>query len=132
MSQENVEIVRRAVAAMSDGDADGVAALCSPDVVLSLQGALGEPVRYLGIAGIHEFFKDMGESWESFGFDLEEARDLGERVLIIGAQWGRGRASGAGVRARRAGVISLQEGVVSELRYFLELEGAFKLVGLAE
>jgi ketosteroid isomerase-like protein len=132
MSQKNIETVRAGVRALSAGDHDGFAAFCSADVSLLLAGALGQPVRYEGIAGVHEFFRDMGEVWDSFGFELEEVRDLDDRVLILGTQWGRGRASGARVESRRGGVVSFHDGAMTEFRYFLDPDDALGAVGLEQ
>jgi ketosteroid isomerase-like protein len=62
----------------------------------------------------------------------QDARDLDECVLITGRQRGRGRASGIEVDSRRACVVALREGVVTELRYFTEPAEALEAVGLEE
>lgn len=131
MSQENVEIVLRGIAAMNRLDPDAFTALCDARFEMRLVGAVGEPVRYVGADGIHEFFRDMSESWADWGFEVEEARDLDEHVLITGRQRGRGRVSGVEVDSLRAAVVSVRDGAVTELRYFPEPADALKAAGLA-
>ena len=132
MSHENVEIVLRGVAAMNRGDAEAFNALCDARFEMRLSGAVGEPVRYVGADGVSQFFRDMGESWAEWGFEVEGARDLDDRVLITGRQRGRGRASGVEVDSARACVVALRDGAVTELRYFTEPAEALKAVGLQE
>jgi ketosteroid isomerase-like protein len=132
MSEENVEIVLRGVAAMNRGDAEAFNALCDPRFEMHLVGALGEPVRYMGADGVFEFFRDMSETWADWGFEVERARDLDAQVLITGRQRGRGRGSGVEVDSPRACVISVRDGTVTELRYFMEPAQALEAVGLEE
>ncbi len=132
MSQENVQIVLRGVAALNRGDPEAFSALCGDQFEMRLSGALGEPVSYVGRDGVFQFFSDMGESWADWGLEVEEARDLDDRVLITGRQRGRGRASGVEVVSSRACVVALRDGVVTELRYFTEPSQALEDLGLDE
>jgi ketosteroid isomerase-like protein len=132
MSLENVEIVLRGVAALNRGDAEAFAALCDAQFEMRLVGAVGEPVRYVGVDGVRQFFRDMGETWADWGFEVDEARDLGEHVLITGRQRGRGRVSGIDVDSPRACVLAVRNGAVTELRYFTEPAEALRAVGPAE
>src|SRR3954451_13263093 len=132
MSQENVEIVLRGVAALNRGDADAFNALCDARFQMRLIGAVGEPVSYAGPEGVVQFFRDMAESWADWGFEIERTRDLDEHVLITGRQRGRGRVSGVEVDSPRACVLALRDGAVTELRFFIEPAEALKAVGLEE
>ena len=131
MSQENVEIVLRGVAAMNRGDPEAFNALCDARFEMQLVGAVGEPVSYVGADGVFQFFRDMAEMAD-WGFEVERARDLDEDVLITGRQRGRGRMSGAEVDSPRACVIAVRDGAVTELRYFTEPAEALKAMGLRE
>jgi ketosteroid isomerase-like protein len=105
---------------------------CDARFEMRLVGAVGEPVRYVGADGVLQFFCDMSESWADWGFEVEEARDLDEHVLITGRQRGRGRVSGIEVNSPRACVLAVRNGAVTELRYFTEPAEALKAVGLAD
>jgi ketosteroid isomerase-like protein len=132
MSEENVEIVLRGVAALNRGDPEGFNAVCDSGFEMHLAGALGEPVRYVGADGVFEFFRDMSETWADWGFEVEGARDLDEQVLITGRQRGRGRISGVEVDSPRACVVEVRDGAVTRLRYFLEPSQALEALGLDE
>jgi ketosteroid isomerase-like protein len=132
MSQENVEIVLRGVAALNRGDPEAFNAVCAPGFEMHLVGPVGEPVRYVGADGVVQFFRDMGESWADWGFEVEETRDLDRHVLITGRQRGRGRASGVEVDSPRGCVVAVHAGAVTELRYFTEPADALRAAGLEE
>ena len=132
MSQENVEIVLRGVAALNRRDPEAFNALCDARFEMHLVGAVGEPVRYAGADGVFQFFRDMDESWADWGFEVEAARDLDGEVLVTGRQRGRGRASGVEVDSPRACVLAVRDGMVTELRLFAELADALGAVGLEE
>ena len=132
MSQENVEIVLRGVAALNRVDPEAFNALCDAGFEMRLMGAVGEPVTYVGADGVFQFFRDMGEIWEDWGFEVERARDLDQNVLITGRQRGRGRVSGIEIDSPRACVVAVRDGAVTELRYFIEPVEALKAVGLQE
>ena len=132
MSQENVEIVLRGVAALNRVDPEAFIALCDDRFEMRLVGAVGEPVRYVGADGVLQFFRDMSETWADWGFEVDDMRDLDEHVLITGRQRGRGRVSGIEVDSPRACVLAVRNGAVTELRYFTEPADALTAVGLKE
>ena len=132
MSQENVEIVLRGVDALNRGDPEAFNALCDPRFEMRLEGAVGEPVRYVGADGVVQFFRDMDEIWADWGFEVERTRDLDQRVLITGRQRGNGRVSGIEVDSPRACVVEVRDGAVTHLRYFIEPAEALEAVGLEE
>jgi ketosteroid isomerase-like protein len=131
MSRQNVETVGRAIDALGEGIPKPFIALCDPQFETQLVGVVGVPVHYDGAEGIREFVTDMEESWTSFGFEVEDVRDLGDRVLVLGER-GRGRARGVDVASRRAMVIGFEGGAITSLRFFTEPGEALEVVGLRE
>ena len=84
MSEENVEIVRRAIAAVNERDIDGYLGLCAPNVELITPLAPIEGPN-VGAQGIREFFLGIDEAMTEFHLDVAELRALdGERVLAVG------------------------------------------------
>jgi ketosteroid isomerase-like protein len=132
VSSENVDRTREAFAALSRGDAEWLIAHSDPEIELHLQGVAGEPVRYTGAEGIRDYFHDMAESWESFGFEPEEIRDLGDSVFAIAIQRLRGRASGIDVETKIGAVVDLRDGKAWRLRGFLDVADALAAAGLDE
>ena len=126
-----MEVVRSAFSSMSiPGDPEPMIAASTPDFEMHLIGITGEPVHYIGVAGIREFFRDVSESWESFRFEATEIRDLGDRVLVLADVRARGRASGAEVADRWAWIIELSDGKAASLRGFVDQREALAAAGL--
>jgi ketosteroid isomerase-like protein len=132
MSDENVELVRRAVEAIGGEDPDAFIALCDVEFETQLVSVVGEPVHYRGPDGVRQFVADMSESWSSFAFEIESLRGLGDRVLVTGEMVGRGRVSGIEVSSRRALLVEVRSGALRSLRYFLEVGDAVRAAGLEE
>jgi ketosteroid isomerase-like protein len=133
MSEENLEIVRGAFAVVTiPGDPRPMIAVSGPSFEMHLTGVSGEPVYYVGVSGIYEFFRDVAESWESFSFEATDLRDLGDRVLVLGDVRGRGRVSGVEVADRWGWIIELKEGRAESLHGFLDECEALEAAGLRE
>src|SRR5690349_4317383 len=94
MSQENVETVERAVAAINARDIDGYLACCTEDVELVTPLAPIGAV-YQGSAGIRRFMVDIADTGPDFRIELQRAEPVGpDRVLAYVRVSSRGRASG--------------------------------------
>jgi ketosteroid isomerase-like protein len=136
VSQENVEIARRAHTAASrrpKPDFVTVNALYHPDhELVSLVRFRHGGLR--GARGFREWLTDMDEAYgPSREMRVDEARALDEeRVLlavVIGVQ---GRYSGAPVEQRMGIVMTLRDGRVMRTETYPSVEEALKAVGLAE
>jgi len=133
MSQENVELVRRAFGAVTiPGDPELMIAASDPDFEMHLTGVAGEPVHYAGPSGIREFFRDVSESWESFRFEATDLRDLGNQVLVLGDVRGRGRGSGVEVEDHWGWIIELRDGKAACVHGFLDQRKALEAAELRE
>jgi ketosteroid isomerase-like protein len=121
MSQENVEIVERAVAAINQRDIAGYLACCTDDVKLiwitpttDVAGA-----SYEGADGIRHFFERL----EALGTD---------RVVAFMQLTGSGRASGIPTDAETANVYDLVDGRIRRIRVFFDRAEALEAAGLSE
>lgn len=130
VSTPNVELVHQAFDALNRRDLDWLISHCDPDVEMHMRGVAGEPVLYVGAAGMREYFRDIGEIWESVEFVLEDVRDLGDSVLVIFRQRFRGRGSGVDVEGRSACTFRLRDGALTELRSYRDVAEGLAAVGL--
>jgi ketosteroid isomerase-like protein len=95
MSQENVEIIRRAYEAFNRGDLDGVAADVAPDAEYLASGAIpGAGGVYRGPEGIKQFISWLREAFDEARVEVH-LTDAGDRVLVSVTNRGRGKQSGA-------------------------------------
>jgi ketosteroid isomerase-like protein len=132
MSQENVEIVKRAVAAVNQRDIDGYLACCTNDVQLSTP--LAEVTgAYEGPDGIRRFFTDVGDTGPDFQIAIERLEAIGsDRVLAFMLVTATGRASGIPQDARTGNVYDLADGKIKRIRIFVDREQALEAAGLRE
>ena len=137
VSQENVEVIRRATEILSEAYRSGqvtdeMLALCTPDLHLDMSRRVFNPATYEGHLGLGTAVSEVWEAWEDFGEEDERLIDLGEQVLVLHTIAGRGRASGVQVRAPAALLWTLREGLVAQVESFYDQREALKAVGLEE
>jgi ketosteroid isomerase-like protein len=132
MSQENVEIVKRAIAAVNERDIDAYLACCTKDVQLitpiaELAGS------YDGPDGIRRFFTDIGDAGPDFKITIEHLEAIGpDRVLALGRNTATGRASGIPTEAATGNVYDFAGGKIQRIRIFFDREQALEAAGLRE
>ena len=133
MSQENVEIVRRALDAYTAGDIEGMLSFLDPDAELHsaiISGAEGK--AYRGHAGIWSWVAETQASFESLGMELTEFRDLGDRVLAFGRVHAKGRESGVALDSPTGWVFTLRDGKILRAEGYLDPGKALEVAGLEE
>ncbi len=84
MAQENVEIVRRVIAAFNERRVDDLVRMFDPECEFVPFRAQLEGVVYRGHEGMRRFAEDMEEDWETYVIEPQEFRDRGERVGVVG------------------------------------------------
>jgi ketosteroid isomerase-like protein len=130
VSQENVETVRQAIAAINARDIDAYLACCTENVELLLPMAGAE---YLGADGIRRFFTDIEDIGPDFRIEVQRVRAIGDSTAIAFLRVGAtGRASGIVTGAESANVYDFIQGKIRRIRVFLDRDEALKAVGLAE
>ena len=129
MSQENVEIVRRALGARRSEFEQ----LLDPAVRLDLSERVFNPAVYEGYEGVMRWRADVGDIWESYRSEPEEFFD-GDEVIVVFTRE-RGRAKGSGIEVDQhptALLCRLRSGRVSEIRLYHNRERALRDAGLRE
>jgi ketosteroid isomerase-like protein len=128
MSQENVEIVRRALSARRSEFAE----LLDPSVRLDLSERVFNPAVYEGYEGIMQWRADVGEVWEAYWSEPEEYYDGDEVVVAFIRERGRGKGSGIEIDRRTAFLCTLRAGKLTEIRLYLDRDRALRAAGLSE
>jgi ketosteroid isomerase-like protein len=133
MSDENVEIVQRAIDAFNRRDLDAFMECVTPDIEYypSLVGTI-EGRSFRGREGMEQYFEDVRASWEDFRIVHDEHRDLGERVLWLGRMEGRGKGSGVPVDTPYWAIGDFRQGKLSCIRTYLDDGEALRAAGLSE
>jgi ketosteroid isomerase-like protein len=131
MSEENLEIVRRALDAFSAGDASAFASLTTPDVEWKTGlGAIEGGEIFHGHEGVERYFARLSGAWEQFVFLPQEFHDRDEVVLVLGRLEGRGRSGGVPVDSPVGAVWELRERKIWRLRAYLDQAEARRVAGL--
>ena len=133
MSQENVEIVRRALDAWNNQDFESAMSLVDP--AIEVEVAVGSPVdgTYRDHAGLTQFMAEFWGQFETFHSDLRDCDHVGDgQVLLHVHHHGIGRESGAAVEMPSWQVFSLQAGRITRWRNFRSRQEALEAAGLSE
>jgi ketosteroid isomerase-like protein len=132
MSQENVRLVERAIAAINARDIDGYLACCTENVRLETPVAAVGGV-FEGIHGIERFFADIEEAGPDFRIEIDGLEEVdGKRVLAFLRTSSTGPASGIRLALTLINVYDLTDGKISHIRIFLDHQEALKAVGPEE
>ena len=132
MSQENVRLVERAIAAINARDIEGYRACCTEDVKLETPVAAVGGV-YEGIDGIKRFLTDIEEAVPDWRMELDGVEEVdSKRVIAFLRSSSTGRASGIRMAWPQTNVYDLIDGKISHVRIFVDRQEALKAVGLEE
>jgi ketosteroid isomerase-like protein len=130
LSQQNVETVRRAIAAINARDIDAYLACCTENVELLLPMVGAE---YLGADGIKRFFTDIGDTAPDFRIEVQRVQAIGDSNVIAFLRVGAtGRVSGIVTGAESTNVYDFVDGKISRVRIFFDRDEALEAVGLRE
>jgi ketosteroid isomerase-like protein len=132
MSQENVELVQRAVQSV-----EVFWALLDDYVVWDLRedpagATLDLDDVYVGRDAVVEASRHWWGTWTDYRLDAEEVIDAGSSVVVSLYERGRGKGSGAPYERRFAQVWTFHRGKVIRWELFPDQAAALAAVGLLE
>ena len=132
MSQENVEIVRAAVEALSEGDLGAALRHAAPDFEYDFSRAVGPSQGVYGLDQMQHFWDEFAGLWESLRIEADEFIEAGEHVVTPLTNQFRGR-EGIQVQARPVFVWTIRDGARScGSAMYQERKDALEAVGLSE
>jgi uncharacterized protein len=135
VSQENVEVFKRAVEAANRRDVESLLEELDPEVewhpgMPALVG--GEATMYRGREGVRELWRDLYAAFVEIHVEFPETRDLGERIVAIGRIRARGKESGAETESPFAYVVEVRDGKAIRVHTYLDHTEALEAAGLRE
>jgi ketosteroid isomerase-like protein len=132
VSQQNVEIVRRAIELQNPRDYADMA-LYSPDFIYRPLATFTESRECQGLDEYVRFGESFFETWaEDFSLDVTSARDYGDAVSMRIEFSGHARASGVRVSDVVFKVVWLRDGLITRAEDFATSAEALRAVGLEE
>ena len=137
MSEQDVEIVRRAFAEFTRGNDEGNpaaafdAGITSPDFKWTVPPAApGLSQVYEGREGWIQFMHDWTDDFV-WSIEIEEVRDLGDgRVIVNTVQRATGKASGVPADLHMGAIWTVEDGQVVSAENFLDPAEALAAVGI--
>lgn len=132
MPQDDVEIVRTLIARWNAGDRDLVRSIDFLDPSIQLEGPLSslnaEPYR--GHSGIERWMRDLDEQFSVWAIDIEDARQVGDHVVVTATINARGRASGAPLELGSASIVGFgSDHRVTRIKIYPDVREALEAVG---
>ena len=136
MSQENVEIVRKALDAFSRRDWDAAAELGTPETELHFHasGHLPDvPLDVRGATAVVDGFKKLADPWGEARIEpLEFIEAADGRLVVLTRFTAQGKGSGVPVTVHYFQVWAIRDGKVNDMAVFVHRAEALEAAGLAE
>ena len=129
MSLENVDLIKEMYMAFHGGDAGRALSYFDEDVVVDatvrVDGGIGH--------GREELSRIIGQwvaMFDGWHEEIEEMRDLGDRVCVVARQGGRARDSGIETQARYAIVYEVHGTAITRMTLYRQPADALRAAGL--
>jgi ketosteroid isomerase-like protein len=133
MSEENVELVRRAFDAFERRDRAAWLALCDEWLEIEPVGDWPDAPSIRGREAAWEFFVTGDEPWESTPYEITEHANAGnDQVVVHQQRQMRGRSSGIEVEYDYWLLATLRNGRAIRLQWFDTRHEALEAAGLSD
>ena len=131
MSQENVEILRRAVDHMNKtGDLDW--SLYDHEITFTTRGDIESRRTYTGHEGMRQAMSGFAGVWESVRWELGEVNGTGDPIVAAIHFYLRGKGSGVEVETDEAWAIWMRDGKFIRIEQHASEMDALEAAGLRE
>jgi ketosteroid isomerase-like protein len=132
VSQENLQILRDSVAAFNRGDVDAALKDFDPYVVIRLDPSWPENRPRLGGDAARSFFDDLIAMLGTGETVIEDAIEVGDRIVIRNRARVLGQQSGIEDEVVFTQVVTFRRGKIVMLEWFLDHEDALEAVEISE
>jgi ketosteroid isomerase-like protein len=132
MSEENVDVMRRAIESFNRRDGASFDALLADEAEIVPVRAALEGTTYRGGDAGSQYCAAVDGTWESLRWDVDEVRDLPDAVVAVGHIRGRGRDSGVRIDTSAGWVARFRGGLIAAFRTYTDRGEALKDVGVSE
>jgi ketosteroid isomerase-like protein len=132
MSQENVEVVRAFFDAYNARNSEAVDRLLHPEAEITTVSARGGLGDHWSPGATKRYFEQLDEAWTDFRIEIQDYRELGERVVALGLQRGAGMSSHVEVASDFAVVFVVRSSQILQLDSYDNWKAALEAAGLRE
>ena len=133
MSQENLEIVRKSVAAFAAGDIDALEKAYKPEAsITTFPEGWPEAGPFEGREAVILQFIRLQEDWKEHSLEIER-EVAGRDWVVLAFRWQmQGAGSGMTLDTNVVGAYRIEGGLIAEARFFWKWKDALQAVGLSE
>ena len=112
--QQNLDVVRRAYEAFGKGDIPGLLSLFDPSITWTTPGPPDVPTAGTrkGPQAVAEFFQTLNATFEIQRFETREFFAQGDRVVVIGDDTSRVKATGKAIEFAFVHIFTVRNGKV--------------------
>jgi ketosteroid isomerase-like protein len=132
MAQENVEVARAFYDAYNARDTGALDRLLHPEAEITTVSARGGLGGEWTRATTREYFEQLDEAWTGLRIEIEEYREVGERVVALGAVRGAGTSSHVEIASEFAAVLVVRDSQIVLVDSYSYWKDALEAVGLRE
>ena len=126
-----MEIVKRTFEAYIQGDAEQALRHLHPEVVIDFS-VRGDTTAQRGRDQATSVVTEWTSSWDDYREELDEIRDLGDQVLVVTTQTGRGKGSGIEITTKTAALVVVEDGLITRWTGYADRSDALEAAGLSE
>ena len=131
MSQENVEVVRKLIAAWNAGDMDAFREQYDPEIIMRPPERWPEPGPFVGRDAVMREWHQTRETWDADTVEpISDFIDAGDRVVV--RQVWRGIGQGPESNIETTQVTTVRKGRIVYQEFFWDHAEALEAAGLSE
>ena len=132
MSHHNLELVKAFFHAYNARNIEAVDRLLHPEAeITTLSTRAGMPDHWRQ-GTTKRYFEQLDEAWTDFRIEIEDYREVGERVVALGVQRGTGMSSHVEIASDFAVVFVVRNSQIRLLDSYDNWEAALEAVGLPD
>jgi ketosteroid isomerase-like protein len=132
MSQENVEVVRRAYDAYLRNDLDAAYACLHPEIEFHTYSESPEAGVYQGREAVRRYNESLFEQFESFRVEIEEVVAAGDRVVVVSTQYAVPKGGQQEIDVHMTEVWTIRDALLAERHSYSTRAEALRAAGLEE
>lgn len=132
MSQENVEVAKAFYDAYNARNSEALDRLLHPEAEITTLSARGGLGGEWNRGATREYFEQLEEAWSGLRIEIDDYREVGERVIALGVARGAGVASHVEVVSDFAAVLVVRDSHIMFVDSYSNWNDALDSVGLRE
>jgi uncharacterized protein len=132
MSEENVELARRAFEAVTRGGFAAASDYVHPEIEFHTYAQSPEAGIYRGKEALISYNEHLFSQFEDVRFELDELLDAGDQVVVVHTQHAVPKGGDQEMSVHVIEVWTVRDGLLAERRSYETREAALEAAGLSE